>query len=265
MNKKILIPLTLWFLWHACQNISDQTQKNINETFSQEQSAEQKTPKINYEISLPYEQQQIIEKIVKEYFSQYPCSMKILTISAEVVENQQTLAHAKPHTIYLNTDRLDDVSIKNTITHEFFHTIKPDSLRIVSPYILQDGYKIVGYHGLSIVVSTGKEQTQFWVFEDAAAEACASLYDSEYSVPNIYYANVWSLMLKIIHNGRLTVDDLIFVQSTNDIDGFVQKIYNKTTTPQDVESLMQIFNDVYMTEEDLTEQALKKIEKIRNN
>ena len=44
-----------------------------------------------------------------------------------------------------------------------------------------------------------------------------------------------------------------------------EKIYNKKTTPQDIESLMQIFNDVYMTEEDLTEQALKKIEKIRNN
>jgi len=27
------------------------------------------------------------------------------------------------------------------------------------------------------------------VIEDAAAEACASLYYPEYSVPNIYYAN----------------------------------------------------------------------------
>jgi hypothetical protein len=87
--------------------------------------------------------------------------MKTLTISAEVVENQQTLAHAKPHTIYLNTERLDNTSIKNTITHELFHTIKPDSLTIVSPYILQDGYTMIGYHGLSIVVSNGKEQTQF--------------------------------------------------------------------------------------------------------
>ncbi len=265
MNKKILIPLTLWFLWHACQNISDQTQKNINETFFQEQSVEQTIPKIDYQISLLYEHQQLIEQIVKEYFSQYPCTMKTLTISAEAVENQQILAHAKPHMIYLNPNRLDDASIKNTITHELFHTIKPDSLTIVSPYVLQDGYEIIGYHGLSIVVSNGKEQTQFWVFEDAAAEACASAFNQKYSVPNIYYANVWSLMLKIIHNGRLTVDDLIFVQSTNDIDGFVQKIYNKTTTPQDVESLMQIFNDVYMTEEDFTEQALKKIENIRNN
>ena len=225
-------------------------------------------PKITYEISLSSEQQQLIEQIVKWYFSQYPCGMKTITISFDNPEdkkNETTLAHVKSHCIYLDPEILtDNILLKNTITHELFHTIKPDSLTIVDPYTLKDGYSIIGYHGLSIVVSNGKEQTQFWVIEDAAAEACASLYYPEYSVPNIYYANVWSLMLKIIHKWWVDTNDLIQCQSNNGFEFFCEILLNKKPTPQDIESLMGIFNEVYMTQDDLTEEALKKIEKIKN-
>jgi len=267
MKKKLLIPLTVWLLWHSCQDISDQTQNTLKDTLIQTNSVIQKTPKITYEISLSSEQQHLIEQIVKGYFAQYPCDMNTLTISADMPkdkENEQTLAHAKSRHIYLNPEHLtDNTSLKNTILHELFHTIKPDSLTLTSPHTLKDGYTIVGYHGLSIVVKNDKQQTQFGLFEDAAAEALASMYDQNYQVPNIYYANIGSLMLKMIHRWWVFVDDLIYAQSHNDFDFLCEKILRRKITLQDVESLMSIFNEVYMTQDDLTEEALKKIEKMK--
>ena len=76
--------------------------------------------------------------------------MKTLTISSddpEDEENEITLAHTTPHCIYLSVaDITDDNALKNIMLHELFHTIKPDSLTIVDPYTLKDGYSIIGYH-----------------------------------------------------------------------------------------------------------------------
>lgn len=267
MKKKILIPLTLWILWPSCQNISDQTQNTIKDTFTQKESIKQHMPKITYDISLSYEQQQIIEDVVKGYISFYPCVMKTLTISADTPEdkeNENTLAHSDSHCVYLDPEDLrDNTSLKNTMIHELFHTIKNDSLTLTTPYKLKDGYTIIGYHGLSIIVQNGKQQTKFGVFEDAASEACASIYDTEYTVPNVYYSNIGSLMLKIIHKWWLTSNDLIRCQSSNNVDLLCEKIFNKKNTKQDIEILMQIFNDVYSTDQDVTDEAIKKIEKIR--
>jgi hypothetical protein len=140
---------------------------------------------------------------VNAYTAFYGYSLPKLTISADTLPSSptvQTLAYTKPHHIYLTSnDLVDDRRLQTTIIHELFHAIKPDSLSMASPYTLQDGHQVIGYHGLSLVVNSKKEQTQFGLFEDAAAEACASSYSSEYQVPNVYYANIGSLMLKIIH------------------------------------------------------------------
>gem|GEM_PF-1985219 len=129
------------------------------------ESTTQATPGIIYDISLSLDQEKIIEEMVKGYFSTYPCDMKELIFAFDKVddkENETTLGHTQPHTIYLNPEEItDNTSLKNIILHELFHTIKPDALTIVSPYTLQDGYSIVGYHGLSVVVKKDSHQTQF--------------------------------------------------------------------------------------------------------
>jgi len=267
MKNRFLIPLTLWILWHSCQNISDPTKNTLKDTLIQTKSIEQTIPKVEYDVSLSYEQQQIVDGAVKGYFSLYPCSMKTIIIASDNVENEKnekTLAYTKPHCIYLNIeDIIDNNAFKNTIIHELFHTIKPDTLKLTTPYKLKDGYSVIGYHGLSIVVKNDQQQTQFGVFEDAAAEALASLYYNNYQVPNVYYANIGSLILKMIHRWWLTADDLIDYQSNNSFESFCEKIIDKKPTSKDIESLMQIFNDVYSTDQDLTNSAIQKIELIR--
>jgi hypothetical protein len=42
-----------------------------------------------------------------------------------------------------------------------------------------------------------------------------------------------------------------------------EKILNRTIKEQDIESLMQIFKEVYTTNQDLTDQAIQKIEALR--
>ena len=275
MKKKLLIPLTIWLLWHSCQNISDTTQKNIQDTLITQTAPHQPT-KVEYDVLLTAEQKNIIETTTRGYTNFYRCFLPILTISTDTLlgtptdpklpngSTEQTLAHATPHHIYLtSTDMTEIKSLKNTITHEFFHTIKPDTFSITSPYMFKDGYTAMGYHGLSIKVSNKKDQTKFGLFEDAAAEACARTYASDYSVPNVYYSNIWSLVLQMIHRGWITPEDLIHFQMTNDVPWFCGKIFNKKTDAKDIEALMKIFNDIYKTEKDLTPDALRKIEKIR--
>ena len=257
----------MWILWSSCSNISHDTKNALRDTVFQKNTIKQTPPKIIYDISLSYEQQQNIESMVNGYFCQYPCDMKILTIGLSNIadkENTTTLAHAKPHCIYLNEkDISNDIALKNTIIHELFHTIKPDTITYIQPYQLKDWYTVIWYHGLSVVVQKWKEKTQFGLFEDAAAEACATTYNKEYSVPNVYYANIWSLLLKMINKWRCTVNDLIAYQSNNGMELFIEKIINKKPTHKNIEILMQIFNDVYSTEEDKTNEAIKKIETIR--
>jgi hypothetical protein len=145
----------------------------------------------------------IIETTTRGYTNFYRCFLPKLTISTDTLPNtpqdpklpkgstEETLAHATPHHIYLtSTDMTESKSLKNTITHEIFHTIKPDTFSITSPYVFKDGYTVTGYHGLSIKVSNKKNQTNFLLFEDAAAEACAKMYDDKYSIFDVYYSNI---------------------------------------------------------------------------
>lgn len=269
MKKSLAIPLSVLAIW-AWGNAMSQAQRSLQDTLVQQDVSEKwKFPKVIYDgIDVTSKQDSLIKSSVKWYFSHYHTHMRKLVISADTIEENnglQTLAHANPKTIYLDPHSFEkNADLHNIIVHELFHTIKPDTLLLTTPYMLQDGYQIIWYHGLSIIVKKDAIQTKFGLFEDAAAEACASLYDKKYSVPNIYYANIWSLMLQMIHRGRITADDLIDHQSTNGVESFCGKILNKKVSPADVEFLMQIFNEVYMTTDDLTQQALVKIEQARN-
>jgi hypothetical protein len=123
---------------------------------------------------------------------------------------------------------------------------------------------MIGFHGLSIKVEKWDDTTQFEIIEDAAAEACAAKFKWNYQISNVYYANIGSLMLKMIAKWRITIDDIIQSQKTNDIYYIVGKIINSSPDNGDIETIMWIFNKVYFTDKDLTNEAINDIEQIRS-
>lgn len=267
MNKKLLISFTLWVLWQSGHMAFAQTQDSIKDTLNQTQSVEKHIPQIIYTIPLSPDKKEIIESVVKGYFSLYSSTVKTLTISSDVPEdeeNEQTLIHAKPHCMYINPEvNRDTTMFKNAVTHDILHTIKPDTLQLTIPFTLQDDYTIIGYHWLSVVVQKWNVQTQFTLFEEAVAEACAFNYDNNYSVQSLSYANLLWLMLGMIRNWRVTPEELISYQSTNGVGLFCEKILARKILPQDIESLMGIFNAVSLADNDPTDRAIQEIQKLR--
>lgn len=146
------------------------------------------------------------------------------------------------------------------IWHELLHTIKP---KAYSPsfekHILSDGFHIDGFHGMSIMVTRDTVHTKFGVIEDAAAEACAALAHPSYSIQNPSYAHIGSYMLKMIHQGRISANDLIEIQKTNDMYRFASEILAKPANIKDIEYLMALFNTVYTADQDLSDWAVAQI------
>lgn len=243
--------------------IKTPTQTQISAVFSQERSDKPVTTKIIYTTDiLTAEQKNTIEQTIKLY--------KIKMDEIVIADDDQewtTLAHAEPWIIFLNSKVIKNISLdvlQNTIIHELFHAIKPPKATAIQNYVLSDLAFIEWFHGLSIVVQDNWQKTQFGILEDAAAETCASKFKSGYQVPNVYYANVGSLMLKMMHKWWFTIEDVVQAQQTNDVYSLVGKMLNISPSNKDVETIMKCFNDVYMTEQDLTNQAIKAIEDMRN-
>ncbi len=271
MKKTIIIPIIAGIVASWCvQKQTKNSGKNIADTLGQKKEQSKNSPiHISFATSLlNLDQQQQIGKTVTSYMDFYHIAMSDLIISENTSSSDTTLAYADPWIIYLvpkNIANAETVKLINTITHELFHSIKSKEMTLLPKYKLIDGFTIIGTHGLSVIVQKGKTQTKFWRIEEAAAEALASKYSPTYrSTNNVYYANVGSLMLKIIGRWRLTSDDLIHAQQTNDLTGMIGKMFNKHASSNDIETAMILFNDVYNTTDDLTDQAISKIEKIRN-
>lgn len=272
MKKSLILPLAISLTVSWCNNINQKTEKDISDNFNKELKLNTKTNIVYNTNSLTANHKQIIESAINDYVSSGWCNLKELTISDDISlfldeEGPITLAYWKPWIININpkiVNNVSDAELSNIIVHELFHSIKPSKPTATNPYKLSDWYNIVWFHWLSILVSNWKENTQFGIIEDAAAEACAAKFKPDYIISNVYYANVWSLMLKMISRWWLTVDDLIKAQTSNDIYFIVSKILNKDVKNDDIEKLMWIFNKLYSTDKDITNNLIGEIETIRN-
>jgi len=270
MKKKILIPLTAGILVSGCVNTDTRkTEKSISDTLSSTQEQTKTTTKIYYTTNiLDHEQQQSIQKTISAYLNFFNTSLPEITISEDdTMTDKNTLAYADPWIIYIvpkNITTLDKENLDNVIIHELFHSIKPKEAIAIEPYRLKDGSPMIGFHGLSILVQNGKKQTQFGLIEDAAAVALTSKFKPEFVIQNPYYANIGSLMLKMIGKWRLTTDNLIQSQKTNDVYFMIGEIiHTNTPTNKNVEDIIWIFNKVYSTDQDITNEALTEIEVMR--
>ena len=262
----------------AC-NTTDttETQTKLSDTLSSVQESQKNiSTKITYHTDILNEQQRNrVEQTITSYLSFFNINIEEITIAEDVVRKKQqtesgetsTVAYAEPGVIYINPDfcsNNDEKKRKNTIIHELFHCIKSKTWMAILPYVLKHWSTMTGFNGLSILVQSKWEDTKFVLLEEAAAEACAVKYDQNYSVEDVYYANLGSLMLKMMYKWWITTDDLIKAQQTNDVYFLISKIIGKVPDNKDLEIIMWCFNDVYMTDQDITEQALKTIENIRN-
>jgi len=273
MKNRMLLPLVVGIICSSCQDTKVKTNDRITNVLQTEKNVVTMPTKVIFDDNIKFNQEQkdIIVSTIQGYNNFFQCGIKEITISRKDLDTSSTESdvwHVEYHHIFLtNDDWLNENNerLKNTIIHEFFHTIKPDTVTLSRDnYVLPDGYRITWYRWLSIKVQKWRDTTQFGVIEDAGAEACAFTYKNNYQVPNPHYANGGSLMLKMIHNWWITAEDIIQYQQTNNISAFCKKILNKKISPQNIGFLMQMFNMVYATQEDLTDKALKEISNIRD-
>jgi len=270
MKKKWIIPLAIWGIVGCTNPHIKTTEKNISDTLSgvQEQSKNLKT-KITFTTNvLAYWQQNEIQNTITSYLNFFGTSLPEIIVSEDdTMKNENTFAYAKTWIIYIvprNITTLNEEALNNVIIHEMFHVFKAKEPLAIPPYTLKDTFTMTGFYGLSIGVQKGEQKNWFNLFEEASAEALAAKFNPNYHLQNYHYANIGSLMLKIINKWRITPEDLLEAQKTNDLYGLTGKIFNRTTTEKDIESLMQIFQDTYATQEDITNQKMQEIENLRN-
>jgi hypothetical protein len=278
MKKKLVPLLVAWLIGQWCQNTQTNIQQDLSDTLTTTSSEVSKTiskAKISYDgINLSDEQKNIIENTIQWYSDFFQCSIKSVTIAAgnkfSYKNNKNKIinrdAYREGNTIFLDAKKIsnDKNRLEDIIIHELFHILKPEKATAILPYLLQDSYTMTGYHWLSIKVEKWTEKTKFGVIEDAAAEACAYAYKSTYTELNINYYHVGSFMLKMVKRWWINTDDLIQAQKNNDIDVLFTKIYNRNITSRDMEEMIKIFNDIYTSNDDSTNQAINTIVTIRN-
>lgn len=154
--------------------------------------------------------------------------------------------------------------MESTFIHEIFHAIKPEKADAIAPYVLKDWYTITWVHGLSIMVNKWEDFTKFGLLEEAAAQACAAKYKPDYRCSDIQYMHIGSFVLKMIRNGWINTQDLIQGQTTNDIHMLISKILNQPEIKgKDIETIMEMLNIVFTSEQDLSDLYIKKIKELR--
>jgi hypothetical protein len=279
MKKGQLIVLGAWMAWMAltwCNNSSPKIQQNVLDTLSHKTIGPENT-KIKNELTMFNNDQKIlIEQTLRDYFSffqinwnQVPLvvideNQKLFDSKREVKWNEVItgVACTEDSAIFLNTATVwNNNKLKNAIIHEAFHTLKAKHPKMIQGYTIQEGLFVKWFQWMSMMVEKDNKIGSFNLMEDAAAEACAARFNSHYEVQSVHYANLWSLMLKIINQWWLTLNDLTQAQMTNWFDIVVAKIFNKSSpSSADIQDIVDWFSKVYNSNIDAnTDGSIQKI------
>ena len=273
MKNKLLPLIAAWLIAHWAQDLHAQTKKSLSTTLKHSHKEQQKhipKTKIVYKnITITSMQKDIIEKTIAGYTQFYNCWLKEITITTDTTfvkkrENDKTItveSRTRGQVILFDPKNFshDINKLENIILHELFHTLKPKQASAIIPCLLQDGYTMTGYHGLSIDVENWDIKTKFWSIEDAAAEACAYGYKENYSVQAAPYVHIWLIMVKMVRQWWITYEDLIQAQKTNDVSSLCTKIYQRPVDTWDVEDLISIFSTVAANNDDLSDRAISTL------
>lgn len=194
-------------------------------------------PKIVNEIALPDSYTKELERGVQVFYGAYHVPDSVVVKKFEYSSIVALQNGAKATTIAVGTSGTINITKEGlttpvhlffcTIVHELFHALQPKEATSRVPCILADGYKIIGYQGLTLLIKSPTDSAVlFTKIEEGAAEVCAALTNSNYQTTDPRYFSVGNLMLTLINKGWFTTSDLINFQRSNDITGFVSKVFN---------------------------------------
>lgn len=243
------------------------------------QTKKQSATKITFTTDLPDSLKSVVNETVKLFSSKYG-PISYLSIGRDTVTKpvqrsdggiETTDAYTISGAIFINKNiQWTRVGLRNTIKHELFHAIAPVKSRLLpvdSSYELTtDGFKVVGYHGLALIVRNTEKKIEsgFRLIEEAAAEVCALKLENGYLVHSYTYFALGSFMQDMVDAGWITTNQLITCQKSNDFLGFCGKILKKpraVVTPDDVVYVTDCFQKIYESKKNYKSVMLSIIEK----
>lgn len=185
-----------------------------------------------------------VEEAFEEWDAEFGCGREV-TIRARtgspVSSQGETNAEAQPGLVIFFPEVLrqpTDSSFRFVALHEAFHACKPEMSKI-EPFFLSNGDQVIGYEGLTPVISTASGQRQFAnLCEEGVADLLASVIDHNYAAHPAYAAVAFEVLE--IYNGNW--HRLVELSQDNDFESFVREMLllapETTVTPQHVETLL---------------------------
>ncbi len=184
---------------------------------------------------------------------------------------ETTEAYTVPGAIFINpTVKYTRMHMRNNMKHELFHAIASKLLRPLPPdstyALLNDGFVVIGYHGLVIEVSNSERHitSGFRLIEEAAAEVCAMKLEPGYEVHSFTYYWLGSFLKDMVAAGWISTRDLISEQRDNDFLAFCGKILKKprgAVTPDDVVFISGCFQQIHESNKNYRSVMTSVIEK----